>query len=330
VNHTVRRSLALLCVAACLPLAGRADTAAAPDHAQCVAPAKPGGGFDVTCQLARAMLADAGLLKQPLPIAYLPGGIGSVAYHTYVSQRPAEAGTLVAFSGGSLLNLAQGRFGPYGAKDVRWVAAIGLDHGVIVVRRDSPWRTLKDLTGALQQNLNGVIFGAGGTVGSQDWFKAALMAQAAGADPKAMRFVAFEGGGQALAALQGGHVGVVTGDAAEVARQIAEGVPLRVLAVLAPRRLASLPGVPTAREQGHDLHWPIVRGFYLGPHVGDAAVKSWTGLFNRAMAAPGFAAQRAEFGLEPLSLTGAELDAYVQHSMAQYRELALRFKLPLR
>ncbi len=63
------------------------------------------------------------------------------------------------------------------------------------------------------------MFGAGGTVGSQDWMKAALTAKAAGLNPKSMRFVAFEGGGEAITALQGGHVQVYSGDASEARQQ---------------------------------------------------------------------------------------------------------------
>ena len=50
---------------------------------------------------------------------YMPGGVGAVAYNAIVAQRPAEAGTVVTFSGGSLLNLSQGKFGRYGVDDVR-------------------------------------------------------------------------------------------------------------------------------------------------------------------------------------------------------------------
>jgi putative tricarboxylic transport membrane protein len=78
-------------------------------------------------------------------ITYLPGGIGAVAWHSLVSQRRAEPNTLVAFSGGSLLNLAQGKFGKVKASDVRWVAALGADYGMIAVRADSPYKTLGDL-----------------------------------------------------------------------------------------------------------------------------------------------------------------------------------------
>ena len=113
-----------------------------PETARCIAPAKPGGGFDLTCQLLRSSLQSSGVLKKPLPIDYLPGGIGALAFRQVINQKPADAGTVIAFSSGSLLNLVQGRFGSHTAADVRWLASLGLDHGIIAVRNDSSFKTM--------------------------------------------------------------------------------------------------------------------------------------------------------------------------------------------
>ena len=67
--------------------------------------AQPGGGFDLTCRLATEGLKQSGALKSAMRIVYMPGGIGAVAYNNIVAQHPNEPGTIVAFSGGSLLNL---------------------------------------------------------------------------------------------------------------------------------------------------------------------------------------------------------------------------------
>jgi putative tricarboxylic transport membrane protein len=301
---------------------------AAPDPPVCIAPAKAGGGFDLTCQLAEQVLRDARMLHGAWQTRYLPGGIGALAWQHVQQRQPADGHALVAFSGGSLLNLAQGRFGPYGVRDVRWVASLGIDHGVLAVRRDSPFRSLADLMTALQRNPGGVVFGAGGTIGSQDWFKTALLARAAGVSHKALRFVAFEGGGDAFGALQGGHVQVVAGDAGEVGQMLAAGAPIRLLAVLSGERLAGqLAAVPTAGEQGHDLRWPIVRGFYVGPQVSDADYSAWVEAFASAMAAPGYAARRTAVGLIGPSLTGADLQAEVEREVTQYKALAREFGL---
>ena len=306
------------------PLAAQAE----PNRPECIAPAQPGGGFDLTCRLAKQAIEDAELLKNPLRIVYMPGGIGAVAYNTVVSQRNAEEGTIVAFSGGSLLNLAQGKFGRYNVDDVRWVAGIGADYGAAVVREDSPYKTLPELMEALKADPTKVVFGAGGTVGSQDWMKAALTAKAADVDYKKMRFVAFEGGGEGMTALRGGHIQVYMGDAAEVHAMQEAGTPVRVLAVYNDERLpGSLADVPTAKEQGYDIQWPIIRGFYVGPKVTDEAYNWWTDAFDKAMSADGYDAIRTQLGLFPFSLTGDKLDAFVKERVKAYADLADEFGL---
>ena len=291
--------------------------------ADCVIPAKAGGGFELTCTLARDALQAVRPSRPPLAQRYLPGGIGAVAFDRIATGQLGGPGTLVAFSSGSLLNLAQGRFGPHPPSAVRWIATLGTDYGVIAVHRDSPYKRLQDLVTALRQDPSRMAFGAGGTVGSQDWVKAALLVRAAGRDHKAMRFVSFEGGGDALGALQGKHVDVFPGDAAEALQAIAGGAAVRLLAVLSETRLGgALTGVPTAREQGVDIVWPTVRGLYLSANVPDAAVRAWTAAFAEATAAPGYAALRERHSLYPFALTGAALDAYVQARIKTYQALA--------
>lgn len=305
---------------------GLTAQAAAPDPATCVAPAKPGGGFDLTCQLVREALQKSEPTRAPLSITFQPGGIGALALHSTVTQRSADGHSVVAFSSGSLLNLAQGRFGPYTANDVRWLAVLGLDYGVIAVRRDSRFQTLGQLVTALREAPNRIVFGAGGSIGSQDWMKLALLARAAGVSHKAMRFVAFEGGGDALAALRSDHVQVMSGDTAEVARLIDQGVQVRVLAVFAAQRLSGRwAHVPTAKEQGFDIHWPVLRGLYMGPGVTDRDYRDWSEALARAAAHPGYARELARFGFQPGWLVGRALEAQIHAQVESYRQLATEF-----
>ncbi len=321
-----RKSPLLSLVLACAAFA--ANAAGPLEKTECIAPAKPGGGFDLTCKLAQSALLDGKYIADPMRVTYMPGGIGAVAYNSVIAQRPDEGNTIVAYSGGSLLNLAQGKFGRYNENDVRWLAAIGADFGAVIVAENSPFKSLKDLVAALKADPTKVVFGAGGTVGSQDWMKAALVAKAAGIDPKTMRFVAFEGGGEASTALQGGHIQVYSGDASEAQQQAKAGSKIRVLAVMADKRLpGDLANVPTAKEQGIDIEWPIIRGFYMGPKVSDADFKVWSDLFKKMMATPAYDKLRAERGLFPFDLVGAEADAYAKKRVGEYRKLAADFGL---
>ncbi len=303
-------------------------TAGPLDKTECIAPAKPGGGFDLTCKLAQSALQEGKFVADPMRVTYMPGGIGAAAYNTVIAQKPDVANSIVAFSGGSLLNLAQGKFGRYTENDVRWLAAIGTDYGAVVVAENSPFKSLKDVMVAMKADPTKVVLGAGGTVGSQDWMKAALTARAGGVDPKTMRYVAFEGGGEALTALQGGHIHVFTGDAAEAGQQIKAGAKVRILAVMNDKRLpGDMANIPTATEQGYNVEWPIVRGFYVGPKVSDADYKVWVDTFTKLMATPFWDKMRNERGLFPMAMTGAPLDAYVKAQVAGYRKMAEDFGL---
>ncbi|MES2126060.1 MAG: tripartite tricarboxylate transporter substrate-binding protein [Pseudomonadota bacterium] len=288
---------------------------------ECIVPSKPGGAMDLTCKLAQKSLG------KEMHLSYLPGGIGAVAWHSLVSQRRAEPDTLVAFSGGSLLNLAQGKFGKATPSDVRWVAALGADYGMIAVRSDSPYHTLAELLGDLKNHPGKVLIGVSGTIGSQDWIKMALLARSAGIDPKTLRFVALEGGGEAFTAMHANYVQVVSGDASE-ATLYAAGGKTRVLAVLASERLPGvLANVPTAREQGVDVVWPIIRGVWMGPQVSDADYRKWVRAFDQTMASPSFGELRAAYGLYPFSLTGDALTEHIKKSVADYTRQARDFNL---
>ena len=291
--------------------------------AECIVPSKPGGGFDQTCKLARKALEGQAALR----LSYMPGGIGAVAWSAIVSQRRAEPDTLVAFSGGSLLNLALGKLGRSSVSDVRWVAGLGMDYGMVAVRADSPYKTLRELMTAMRRDPGAVTIGTGGTIGSQDWIKIALLAKQASIDPRKIRFVAFEGGGESITALLAGHVEAVSGDVAEASLH-AVSDHIRVLAVLSDTRLPGpLAQVPTAREQGFDLTWPIIRGLYIGKQVPDADYRRWVTVFDRVMADKSFDQLRADHGFYPFALTGARLTDYVTQTEAHYRQKAAELGL---
>ncbi|MDC9593185.1 tripartite tricarboxylate transporter substrate binding protein [Xenorhabdus sp. IM139775] len=316
-----------LLTAASLLVCTSAFATAAPDRTECIAPAKPGGGFDLTCKLVQISLLETQTIDSPMRVTFMPGGVGAVAYNAIVAQRPAEPGTIVAFSGGSLLNLAQGKFGRYNVNEVRWLASVGTDYGMIAVHHDSPYKTLTDLMAAFKKSPESIVFGAGASIGSQDWMKTALLAKEAGIDPRKMRYVAFEGGGEPITALLGNHIQVVSGDLSETLPYL-HGDKIRILAVYADKRLGGeLANIPTAKEQGYDLVWPVMRGFYMGPKVSDEQYQWWIETFQRLQQSAEFKKQRELRGLFEFNLTGKELDSYVKKQVIQYHEMAKSFGL---
>ncbi len=106
------------------------------------------------------------------------------------------------------------------------------------------------------------------------------------------------------------------------------GAPVRVLAVYSKKRLTGrLSATPTAEEQGFDIQWPIIRGFYVGPKVSDADYQWWVAAFSKAMSAPGLAALQQQRGLFPFDMVGAELDRFVKERTRAYAELVKDFGL---
>lgn len=295
---------------------------AAPEKTECLVGAKPGGGFDLTCRLAANALLAAKLIDRPMQVTYMEGGVGATAFNHVVGTRPGDAGLITAVSSGSALLLAQGKFGKHEAQAVRWIGAVGTDYGVIAVAADSPIKTLKELVEAYAKAPNDFPVGGGGAVGSQDWMKAALIARAAGQDPKRMRYVALEGGGATQTNLQGGFIKIAAGDAGEMVANYAAG-KLRLLAVMSDTRLPGpLANVPTAKEQGVDVNWTIWRGFYVGPKVSDAEYKAWVDLLRKASDTPEFKKEQALRGLFPYAKFGADFDAQVQSDVTRFKSLA--------
>ncbi len=301
--------------------------AAAPEKPECVAPAKPGGGFDLTCRIVQTSMVDAKIMETPMQVTFMPGGIGAVAYSAFNTTRTDDPNAIVAFSTGSLLNIATGKYGEWTENDARWVATAGTDYGAVIVKADSPFKTLADLMAALKADPQKVVIGAGGSVGSQDWMKAALLMKAEKLDPKAMRYVAFDGGGESIAALLGGNIQVYTGDVAEMAAHLEAGT-MRVLAAMATERLPKpFDQIPTAKEQGYDINWPILRGYYMGKKVPDEAYNAWVDMFTKAYPTEAFTKAQKDKGLFPLNLSGADMDKEIKAQVARLRELATEMGL---
>lgn len=293
-----------------------------PKKPVCLAPAKPGGGFDLTCRLVTNSLQASKLLDKPMVVSFMPGGVGAVAYNHVIGQRANDPEQIVAVSTGSALNIAQGKFGNHDENAVRWLAGLGADYGAVIVKADAKWNSLNELIADLKANPKGFALGSGGSIGSQDWFKAALIAKAAGIDPKEMKYVAFEGGGEALTALLGNHIQIYPGDIAEFSGQFESG-KYKVLAILSDERLpGKFKDLKTAKEQGFDVVWTIWRGFYLAPNVTEEQYNYWVEKLKALVKTPEFEKERELRGLFPFTKIGKEYDTFIKEEVQKFRVLA--------
>ena len=159
---------------------------------------------------------------------------------------------------------------------MRWVGSVGSDYGVIAVAKDSPIKSLSELFDKIKADPSSVAFAGGSAVGGWDHLKVLIAAKAAGiSDVTKIKYVAFDGGGEAVTQLLGGHVQAFTGDLSE-AKGFVDSGDIKILAVLAPDRLpGDFANFPTAKEQGIDAVGANWRGFYAPGKMSDDAYNFW-------------------------------------------------------
>jgi putative tricarboxylic transport membrane protein len=308
--------------AAALALAAAAPASAAgftPDRPECIAPANPGGGWDTICRTSANVLQKTGVLKQTMYVTNMPGGSGAVAIANVITKRKGDGSLLVAASNSLTFTIAAGRT-PHTYKDVIPLAQIGAEYGGFFVRTDSKYKTLGDLTAALKANASSVSFAGGSAPGSLDHIKTAVYAKAIGVDPTKLVYVPFQGGGEAMTALLGGHTDVATIDIAEAGAQLEAG-KIRCLGLLSDKRSSKYKDLPTTQDQGVKVTFPIWRGVYMAPGASPEAVAFWTETLKKMVASPEWNAEREKLGWEAAALFGDEFKAFVAEEQARYQSL---------
>lgn len=289
---------------------------------ECIAPANPGGGWDLTCRSTARVLGDLGLARGAVRVVNMPGAGGGVAYAHAVTQRAADGRVIVAASPATTLRLAQRQYGKFDERDVRWLAALGAEYGVLAVRADAPWGSLDDLVAEWRARPERIVVGGGSAMAGQDHMKVLLLAHRAGADPRRIRYVPFDGGGEAMTSLLGGFIQVFSGEASEVEGQLQAG-SMRVLAVLAPQRLGgALVDVPTAVERGYEVEWITWRGFYLPGGVSDSVYAGWVAVMKRLAESEAWARARQASRLQPFLLLGDAFEEFVYRQVQAFREMS--------
>jgi len=281
---------------------------------QCIAPAGAGGGWDFTCRQVGKTLYDLKVVPDPVQVTNLSGGGGGVAYAEVVAKHDKDTNLIIAASSATTTRLAQGAYPGASMDQVRWLATIGADYGVIAVAKDSPVNSLGELFDKIKADPGSVAFAGGSAVGGWDHLKILIAAKAAGInDVKSIKYVAFEGGGEAVTQLLGGHVQAFSGDISE-AKGFADSGDIKILAVLSEDRLpgAGFSDIPTAKEQGIDAVGANWRGFYGPGHMGDDAYNFWSDAIKKVYDSEEWKGIMAKNGLMPLAKSGADFQAFVK------------------
>lgn len=294
-----------------------------PENPECIAPANPGGGWDFTCRQVGKSLQDLGLLKKTVQVVNLAGGGGGVAYAEVVNKRNDDNDLIVAASSATATRLAQGAYPGNTMDQVRWLASVGADYGVIAVAADSPIKTLPQLLDKIKNDPKSISVAGGSAVGGWDHLKVLIAANAYGiTDVRSVKYIAFNGGGEAVTQLLAGSVQAFTGDISE-AKGFVDSGDIRVLAILAPERLpGEFAKFPTAKEQGVDAIGANWRGFYAPGGMSDEAYNTWVSKISDLYASDKWKQVMAANGLAPLALQGEDFQAFVAKSVAQIQQIS--------
>jgi len=239
----------------------------------------PGGGLDIHARIIAEVFRKEKIPPQRFIITNM-GGAGGNTARAYLNQKRGDPHVLVVESNRAYLAELLGTTKLRLNRDFLPVSRLTADYIVWAVRKDSRFKTGKEVLDAVKQNPASVSFGVG-TVPSNDQFHIIRAVRSVGVAPTQVRITAFRAGGDLMAQLLGGHVQVISTGLSEAIAQHEAG-EVRILAVTAPRRLSgNLAGIPTWRDQGLDLvieHW---RGIFAPPDIPKEALAFWSDAFNR-------------------------------------------------
>ncbi len=246
-----------------------ASSALAQQELKIIAPAGPGGGWDAAARSIQQVLTQAGIAKS-VQVTNVPGAGGTVGLAQFVNQAKGDPSQLMV-NGITMVGAILTNKSPVNLDQVTPIARLTGDPLVIVVPANSPHKSVKDLADAVKADPAKVTW-AGGSAGGADHILAALFTKAAGSDPAKVNYIAFSGGGEALAAMLGGKVTAGISGYGEFESQIKAG-KLRALAISSGKRLANA-DVPTLKEQGMDVEVVNWRAIMAGPGITDEQRKT--------------------------------------------------------
>jgi putative tricarboxylic transport membrane protein len=253
-------------------------------NVEIVVASAPGGSNDRTARQVEKVIVDNRLLATTLTVVNKPGGGANIAY-TYVNQRAGDAHTLLIGTSTLLGNHITGQ-GTLYYGDFTPIASLFNDYTVFTTFPASPMTSGRDLVARLKKDPQSVAAGFAIALGSHNHVAACLLVKALGGNARELKAIAFKGSAEAVTAVLGGHIDLVTTAAGNAAPHLAAG-RMRVLAAAAPARLGgALAQVPTWKEQGVDLVFGGWRAIMAPKGLSAAQIAFWEDTLRRATQAP--------------------------------------------
>lgn len=229
-------------------------------------PMGAGGGSDVMARTIAATIDEIGALPEPLVVSNMEGASGAIGW-SHVAAKTGDPYIISTTSGSFFTANILGN-SPIKYDMFQPIASLAKDVYLLCVRSGSSFDNLQDLVDASKTSQ-------GARLGSTSLTSTGriLTAQLEKAADTTFTFVPFEGGGDLMVALLGGHIDFSWNNPSEVLGQIEAG-EIRALAVASPERLKKLPDVPTTAEAGYpDVVFELPRGVVAPLGIPEKAIK---------------------------------------------------------
>jgi|RhiMetdeSRZDD1v2_1073273.scaffolds.fasta_scaffold254698_2 putative tricarboxylic transport membrane protein len=282
-------------------------TAEAAEALTIVAPAKPGGGWDQTARAMESVLQSTGLAS-PVTVENIAGAGGTVGL-AQLADKYSGRGDVLMVSGLVMVGSILTNKTPVSLDQTAPIARLTGEYEILVVPANSEIKSLGDLLTKLKADPGSVSWG-GGSAGGTDHILAAMIAKAVGIDGSKVNYVPFSGGGEALAAILGGHVTVGVSGLGEWLGQIQSG-ELRAIAISAPERVAGV-DIPTIKEQGIDVSLANWRAVFGPPELEDAKKQALIDMVDKMAKSDAWKKSLGEKGWMDLYLSGDAFAAFLK------------------
>jgi putative tricarboxylic transport membrane protein len=298
-----------------LGLALSGGGALALDELKIIAPANPGGGWDQTARALQEVMQSGGVVKQ-VTVENVPGAGGTVGLAQF-AQKDAGNGNALLVNGLVMVGAILTNKSAVTLEQVTPIARLTGEYEVIVVPADSDIQTLADLVAKVKADPGAVAWG-GGSAGGTDHILAGLIGKAVGADPAKLNYVPFSGGGEALAAILGGHVTAGVSGYSEWAGQIQSG-ELRALAISSGERISGI-DIPTLKEQGVAVELANWRAVMAPPGLDDAQKAALIATMDATVQSEGWKKVLADRNWLDLYLSGDAFAKFIADENARITE----------
>ena len=315
----MRRDVFLKSLAALAATAAWLPPARASANLKMMIPANPGGGWDTTGRALGKALQDAGAAAS---VTYdnKGGAAGALGLAQFLNASKGDPNALMVMGAVMLGGLITTK-SPLKLEQATPLARLTSEYNVFVLPADSPLKTMKDVVEQLKKSPGSVKWG-GGSRGSTEHIAAAMIAQEVGVDPSKINYVAFRGGGEAVAAVLGGNV-TVGGSGYSEFQQYIEAGKMRAIGVTSAERLKGV-NVPTLKEQGINVVIGNWRGVYGGPGISADQRKTLIDMIVKATQTKSWAEALEKNGWTPAVLAGDEFSKFVERDNATLRDTMTR------